>query len=218
MRCNVCNEDKEENQFQTYWHSTQKTTRTRRQCNKCFYGNRMKNNNPEKYYQDKPEYKKCIGCNEYKLIKKDFYTTSEGKIYLIRCKSCEMAKVKQERIEYLKSNCGSDQIKLKPNTYTDEYQRECTFAIMERLGYVYDTITGIWTKDGWKEIKDGKPYFPLVKGRKLRTPGVRVTKELYDKMVELRELGYSYQMIANELGVSNTNAFKYINNYYVKKY
>ena len=214
MKCNVCNEDKEENQFQTYWHSTQQKIRTRKQCTKCFYENRMKKNNPDKYYENKPEYRKCPSCKEWKLLATDFYLRQDGSLYINRCKVCEQAGVKKEREKYLKENCGSDQIKLKPNTYTDQYQKECTANIMEQLGYVYDTITGIWTKQGWKEIKDGKPYFPKI--TKYRKPVMRINDEAVLRMIELRKEGHSLQVIADQLGTSNTTVFVHLTKNYGK--
>ena len=86
MKCNVCNEDKELNQYQTYWHSTQQKMRTRKQCNQCYYNIRLRNKNPEKYYQNNPDYHKCNTCKDWKLIK-EFYTTND-KIYSHRCRVC----------------------------------------------------------------------------------------------------------------------------------
>jgi len=214
MECSVCKIDKEENNFQTYWHSSQNKMRTRKQCTKCFYENRMKNNNPDKYYENNPDYKKCHSCNEWKLIATDYYTTKTGKIYIIRCKDCEQKGVREDRQKYLRENCGSDQVLRKPNTYTDEYQKECTFTLMGQLGYQYDEITGIWTKDTWKEIKDGKPYFPKIV--KFKKPIKRIKPEMVIKMIELREEGYSLQMIAENLGTSNTSVFVHLNKHYGK--
>jgi len=161
MKCNVCSEDKELNQFQTYWHSTQQKVRTRKQCTKCLYHIKLKRKNPDMYYENNPNYHKCNTCKDWKL-KDKFYINTKDKIYSHRCRACTRELDHNKRREYLEQSCGSDLVKLKPNQYTDKYQKECTFNLMQQLGYTFDEPTGIWIKEGWKEIKDGKAFFPKI--------------------------------------------------------
>ena len=89
MTCNVCKQDKELNQFQTYWHSTQQKMRTRKQCTECLYQLKLKRKDPNKFYQNNPNYKKCNTCSECKpysefTISKN---TWDGKSYI--CCTCK---------------------------------------------------------------------------------------------------------------------------------
>lgn len=206
MRCTVCDQDKEINQFQTYWHSTQQKMRTRKQCTECLYEIRAKKN-PDKYYSNKPEYKKCMDCNEWKLIETEFYHRY-GKPYLNRCKGCELDIERTKRKTYLQENCGCDRIPPKPNVYSDEHQKACTFEFMKILGYKYDEPTGVWTKPGYKEIKDGKIIFPTLNVKAVTRRKISPTK--FDKIIILREQGLSYEKIAEQLGISDTTVYKHI--------
>lgn len=215
MKCNVCTQDKELNQFQTYWHSTQQKMRTRKQCKECYYNLRLKRKDPEKYYQNNPDYHKCNTCNDWKLVK-EFYTGGNDKIYSNRCRVCTKEYEHNKRRQELEQSCGSEKIKTTPNQYMDEYQKKCTFNIMELFGYTFDEATGIWTKEGWKEIKDGKPYFPNIdktKVYKSKQIGVKITQEMIEEILTLRRLGYGYNKIAARLGISDTSVFKYVKRY-----
>jgi len=209
MRCNVCEQDKELNQFQSYWHSTQQKMRIRKQCTECLYQIRMKKKNPDKFYQDKPEYKKCITCNEWKLGATEYYQKN-GKPYLNRCRQCELSIERNKRKEYLMENCGSEKIPPQPNRYADEYQKACTFHFMEMMGYIYDEPTGIWTKPGYKEIKDGKPIFPTLNLKSIIYKRNKISPTKLDRILILREQGFSYEKIAAELGISDTAVYKHI--------
>ena len=209
MRCNVCNKDKEQDQFQTYWHSTQNIKRTRKQCTECFYKNRMKKRNPDNYYQNNPDYKKCISCSQWKDINTAFYIRKarDGrKLYSNSCKVCKKTIQKETREEEKSFNCGSAMVPQKPNKYFDKYQKQCTFNMMELLGYTFDKPTGIWIKPGHKEIKDGKPFFPNLK----KQISKKVTLDMVNEMIELRKLGWGYQRIGYHLNISDTSVFKYI--------
>ena len=210
MKCNVCNKDKELNQFQTYWHSTQQKMRTRKQCTECYYNNRLIRKDPEKYYSNNPKYHKCNTCKDWKE-KKCFYSTN-GEIYNNRCKICTRELEQRKRQEYLEQSCGSDKILTKPNKYSDEYQKACTHQLMKALGYTFDEPTGIWVKHGVKEIVNGKPFFPNVgKSRKI---GSKITTKMVEQMLELYKSGWGYQRISQKLGCSDTSVFKYIKKLY----
>jgi len=210
MRCTVCDKIKEINQFQTYWHSTQQKMRTRKQCTECYYNKRLLGKDPEKYYQNNPNYKKCSTCSEWKLLSA-FYQ-KHGKPYLNRCKECEKNLERKKRKEHIMNNCGGDLVLMRPNKYTDKYQMACTFELMEALGYTFDEPTGIWIKPGVKELVDGKPVFLNVgKSRKI---GNKITTKMVDEMLELYKSGWGYKRISNKLGCSDTSVFKYIKKLY----
>lgn len=207
MRCTVCDKDKELNQFQTYWHSTQQKMRTRKQCTECLYQIRLKKKNPDKFYENNPDYKKCNTCNEWKLIETEFYHR-HGKPYVNRCRFCELEIDRNKRKEYLMENCGSDKIPPKPNHYADEYQKACTFHFMESMGYTFDEPTGIWIKPGYKEIKDGKIVYPTLNLKQLRRKKITPTK--IERIIALKDKGLSYEKIGQELGISDTTVYKYL--------
>lgn len=211
MRCSICDKQKETNNFQTYWHSTQQKMRTRRQCTECLYKKRMKNRNPDKYYQDKPEYKKCNTCFEWKLIDDGFYHRN-NKAYTNRCKQCELNVERDKRKQYLIDNCGSDMVLITPNKYVDEYQKNCTFNMMETMGYTFDEATGIWIKPGVKEILDGKPYFPKIK-KYVHKSGTHVTTNMLKEIIELRKLNWGINKIADKLKISDTTVYNHLKKY-----
>lgn len=208
MICTVCNKEKEDNQFQTYFHSTQNKFRTRRQCTECFYKKKLLKKNPDKYYSNKPEYRKCNTCFEYKLIAEGYYLRTDGSVYLNRCKECERALEHKRRELELSQTCGSDRVKVKPNEYTDEYQRACTFDLMEKLGYTFDDNTGIWIKPNWKEVKDGKPYFPKI--LTYLSPKSKMTKDMFEQMVHYHQLGKNNKWIGKKLKVSGSTIRIYL--------
>jgi hypothetical protein len=222
IKCNVCQIEKEDSDFQTYWHSTQQKTRVRKQCTECFYQIRLKRKNPDKLYKDNPDYKKCTKCEEWKPL--DEYYRKNGDKIFSRCKECERVKERSDRQKYrqieLEENCGSDKVNMKPNNYADKYQRNCTFTLLDRLGYIYNKEFGVWEKPGWKEVIEGKIVFPQIILKKkqqsafykqnVKKPDNMVTAEMYDKIFELRAKGYTYQKIGLELDISVTTVFKYV--------
>jgi len=206
MRCTVCDKDKELNQFQTYWHSTQQKMRQRKQCTECLYNIRLKKKNPEKYYQNNPDYKKCNTCSEWKLVETEYYHR-HGKPYMNRCRECELTLERSKRKEYLMEHCGSEKVSPKPNHYADEYQKACTFHLMEIMGYTFDEPTGIWIKPGYKEIMDGKPFFPTIKVTSINHRN-KVTPTKLQRIIELKSSGMDTKKIAEELGISEITVYK----------
>lgn len=207
MRCTVCDQDKEIKQFQTYWHSTQNKMRTRKQCTECYYQLRLKKKDPEKYYSNNPNYHKCNTCAEWKVIN-DFYQTSTGRIYSNRCRVCTKKLDDERRDIKLINNCGGEKVSPRPNVYSDKYQKQCTFEMMELLGYTFDEPTGVWVKPGYKEVKDGKIIFPTL--NLIQTVRKKITPTKFDRIITLREQGFSYEKIAEELGISDTTVYKQI--------
>jgi hypothetical protein len=147
----------------------------------------------------------CKICMEDKTLN-EFYL-SKGKPVELVCKVCEIERNRATRQEYLKENCGSEFVCAEVNKYADEYQKECTFNLLKQLGYLYDEETGIWTKPGWKEIKDGQPHFPNIifkRGRK------RITQEDKNNMKRLYAQGYSVDDISIEMRISDTSVYRYV--------
>jgi len=210
--CTKCKIEKELDQYQKYFHSTQQKWRVRGECTGCYYKTRLKRKNPNLYYENHPDYKKCRACAEWKLVD-DFHYHSRvtGSRFTI-CKICQK---EEDRIKYnqeLEENGGSTKILTKPNQYKDKYQKEQTFAVMEVLGYIYYEDKGIWLKPGVKELVDGKIVFPnLNKSNKNGAYNSKVGTNKIQLMKKYREQGYSYNKIADILDVSDTTVFKYTN-------
>ena len=210
--CTKCKNEKELDQYQKYFHSTQQKWRVRGECTDCYYKTRLKRKNPNLYYQNHPDYKKCRACTEWKLVD-DFHFHS--RVTGVRFNICKICQKEQDRIKYdqeLEENGGSAKIPTKPNQYKDKYQKEQTFAVMEVLGYIYYQDKGIWLKPGVKELVDGKIVFSKVsKNNKNGIYHSKVTPKKIMLMKEYREQGYSYDKIADILDVSDTTVFKYTN-------
>ena len=157
------------------------------------------------------EYKECTICKESKLIATDFYINEKGKLNSLRCKTC-YRKIRRDKYhKKVAEECGGKRVPATPNKYMGKNQKKCTFELMEILGYTFDKESGIWIKPGWKEVKYGKPVFLKIK-RKRKT-NYKVTKELIDRMLELRAKGFSFKGIARLLDISNTSVHKYVRQY-----
>jgi hypothetical protein len=201
--------------------------RQRKQCNECFYIIRLKKKNPDKYYEDNPNYRKCKICGEWKVLDEYYFHNKEKGTRANQCKPCVRLKENEDshkkRELELSESCGSERVKVKPNQYNDQYQKACTFSIMETLGYIFNEENGVWLKPGWKELNEnGKVIFPKILSRRKvkgyqiveyegRKPVNFVTPEIYDKIFELRANGYTYENIGKILNIGHTTVFKYVN-------
>jgi hypothetical protein len=222
MICSKCGIDKLEDQYQSYFHSTQQKWRTRRVCKTCFNEQKRKYKEstrkekiiqpvtpepPKIDYSTNPLYKNCMDCHEWKLISTDFYTRSDGTVYLNRCRQCEVELERNKRKEYLIDNCGSDKVLLTPNKYTDEYQKDCTFQFLKLLGYIYNEDKGIWTKPGVKELINGKIVFLNLKKTKHHLR--KVDQHVLDKIIEYKDKGLNFNIIARKLKLNSSTVRKY---------
>ena len=227
MICTKCNIDKPIDQYGTYFHSTQQKTRTRKYCKDCYKEQKRKYREsinlkeivqpvtpepPTIDYSTNPDYLKCIVCEEWKVIKEDYYLAKGGRPIYKRCKECQKEMDRQRTSNKLKDNGGSLMIGQKPGVFFDEYQRQNTFELMTLFGYLYDEETGIWYKHGVKEIVDGKPVFLKVKKRLHGTPK-KITKEIVNQIIELKRNNYTYASIARKLKISETSVQRYLHIY-----
>lgn len=170
-----------------------------------------------------PLYKTCRVCNETKSVDTGYYR-SGGLV----CKDCKKLKEndnrKDTRQKKLEEYGGSEYVRVKPNDYSDEYQRKHTFDVLEAIGWKFNTENNIWYKDGIK-TKDGVFINVIPKPVPQRKPRIRIRKKLgptfKDKMEELKrnniktiiELygdGYSQSVIAELYNVSRPTITKWI--------
>ena len=227
MICRKCNIDKPLDQYDTYFHSTQQKTRTRKYCNTCFKEQKRKYREsimlkeitqpvtlepPINDYSTNPDYHKCMVCEEWKEIKTEYYLHKNGRPTSQRCKECQKQMDRQKTATKREENGGSLMIPQRPNKYFDKWQKENTFELMQLLGYLFDEDTGIWYKPGVKEIVNGKPVFLKVKKRLHGTPK-KITKEIIYQIIELKKKNYTYASIARKLKISETSVQRYLNIY-----
>jgi len=211
MRCSKCGVEKDETNYQKYFHSTQNKWRVRKECTECLYKGRLKRKNPDLFYSQDPNYKKCKSCSEWKTHEEYYFHSKVTGVRFNICMVCQKEKDRRDREEELEMNGGSDKISPYPNNYKDKYQKEQTFFVMELLGYTYSEENGIWTKPGVKELVDGKIVFPKIKKRKRIGPyETKVNYQMIEQFVELKNRGWNSERIGDKFGVSDTTVFKYI--------
>jgi hypothetical protein len=228
MVCSKCSIDKQESEYQTYFHSTQSRWRTRKICRSCFnlqkkeYRVTIRNKKIIQPVEDmtpiqpiidhstNPDYKSCKECNEYKPLDMFHYFNKEKGLTFNTCKDCEKENDRIYNEQLKEQNGGSKMVGAKPNTYFDEYQKKNTFEVMTLLGYLYNEEYGIWTKLGVKTIEDGKPYFHFLKYYKKGNKGGMITQTERDKILEYREKGFSFKRISIITKISPNSIYKII--------
>ena len=161
-------------------------------------------------YSNNPDYKPCKECNEYKPIDSFHYFNKEKGLTFNTCKVCESEKDRLYYEQVKEQNGGSKQVPLKCNTYIDQYQKKNTFELMTLMGYLYNEEYGIWTKEGVKSIKDGKPYFHFLKYYKKGRKGGTITEVEKEKIIEYRKKGFSGKRISMITKISENSIYKII--------
>lgn len=155
-KCSKCNIEKELDKFQTYYHSTQQTTRTRGICTECFNQQKVERRKYLKELKDPTKYKECSKCQTIKPI--DEFTIGINKIRILpRCKMCYNIEQKEINRTKLINKGGNDRVRILPDQYEDDIQQKNTFEFLQLLGYIYDN--GIWIKPGYKEVVDNEIVF-----------------------------------------------------------
>ena len=176
--CYKCKIDKEDKEFQTYWHSTQQKFRIRKECTFCHNTQhnerrRLKRleskliqvsirpeiiqpvvTEPQPDLSSDKNYKQCRTCQQFKF-KTEYYSYSKrGKKSFLDCRICvnkkELARSRKEREKYLEDNGGSLYRKEKPGEWVDDYQKQATHNILKAIGWKLNEDNGIWWKDGIK--------------------------------------------------------------------
>jgi len=213
--CTKCKIDKEDKEFQTYWHSTQKKFRIRKECTLCHNTQhnerrRLKRLESKLIQVSQPDlstdknYQQCRTCEEYKLKTEYYRYNNLGKKSYLDCRICinkkEVERSRIDRLKELKENGGSYQHKVNPGEWIDDYQKEATYNILKAIGWKLNEENGIWWKDG---IKTSKGVFINIKSKKQIS---------FDKALELRNNGKTYKQIGKELSLSETTIIKWLSN------
>jgi hypothetical protein len=218
--CSKCKEERNDDEYYTYWHSTQQKYRTRHVCGIC---TRQQSKNYKLKVKEKPavvkqeETKFCTSCK--KDVPVSGYYEANLKFASGPCISCIRKNNEQKRYEKIMSEGGSERVCQQPNTYTDEYQKAQTFLVLERLGWTFNEDTSIWSKEGVKD-KFGKWINIIPQKRTNRRPnGIIVRKKhgVYNyikEIVEQKEQGMTYPELAYIYCCSHTTIRKIVNDFY----
>jgi hypothetical protein len=236
--CSKCNVEKELDQFQKYWHSTQQKERTRGYCTSCYYEQKklykesIRNKKIIQPVEDmtppvviEPVYdtnlfKCCKECGEWKLIDTDFYRHSK-KWPNARCKECEREIEKQKYEQEIEDKGGHDMCPVKVGVYADKYQQEQTEGFLTALGWK-KSENGVWWKEGFKTPEGiwlkrnnkGRKYKGrVIRGDKGIIRGIRVPEDIQLGIIEMYKEGSFQKDIIKKYSVCKQTIRKVIANY-----
>lgn len=236
--CSKCKVEKELDQFQKYWHSTQQKERIRGYCISCFYEQKrlykqsIRKENKTQPVEDmtQPEvieqvydtnlFKQCKDCKEWKLTDIDFYRYSK-KSSNARCKDCEREIEKQKYYQELDDKGGHDMCPAKVGVYADHYQQEQTEGFLTLLGWKKNS-SGTWWKEGFKTeegiwikrngLKRG--YNPRdERSDKGVIRGLRVPADIQLGIIDMYKEGHLQKDIIKRYSVCKQTIRKVVTNY-----
>lgn len=239
--CSNCKLEKPDEKYYTYYHSVQKKYRTRKICTDCTDEQKRQYRLKKKLlngivieepikeeivqpvvsesltdvFKDNPDYRKCTICHQYLEKETHFYRNKQTGYYHSMCKICHNRRHKEATQQYFaekkKNSGGSEKVSNRPNTYQDIYQKEQTFWLMNLLGWTFDEETGVWWKDG---IKDRLKQWDKLKNRvKIKAPKQPRKVIDIDKIIELKERGFSNTEISEKLDYTQVTIRKYLKIY-----
>jgi hypothetical protein len=240
--CTKCSIDKPIDQYFKEVRKSNGRTYYKKYCNDCFRKQsrdwKLRTNYksfqpkekqlPAPAIEDNPNFKKCNTCNEYKLIKDNFYLSSNKTSYSGRCKSCN--KIKER--EYQRENKGyGERYRQYPNEYINKEQRDNVFKIMNAIGWSFIEKYQIWIKPPFKTILDGQPHFPNIipkpTGRPRKEPiptktGRKniISKYLMDNFHEIKKYrgdGLTFYEIGCIYNCSSTTIKKVVKKYHERR-
>ena len=236
--CSKCKVEKELDQFQKYWHSTQQKERIRGYCISCFYEQKrlykesIKKEKIIPPVEDIPQpaileteydtdiFKLCKECQEWKLIDTDFYRHSK-KFPNARCKDCEREIEKQKYYDEIEQNGGHDRCPVKVGVYADRFQQEQTETFLTALGWKKND-SGTWWKEGFK-TEEGiwVKHNGLKRGYKPREErndkgvirGLRVPADIQLGIIDMYKEGSLQKDIIQKYSVCKQTIRKVVTNY-----
>lgn len=220
--CSKCGIERNDDEYYSYWHSTQQKYRTRLVCGVCTreQSKQYKLNRKNKPAVINEEPTQHCPCCKKDIVLSGYYESCKGRKGSY-CISCIRKNQNKRNYDKVMSNGGSERVPVQPNIYTDEHQKAQTFMVLERLGWVYND-NGVWSKEGVK-TKDNHWLNIIPSGYKKRRPnGVIVRKKhgvhkYIDEIVRQKEEGMTYEDLAYIYCCSNTTLRTIINTYYREK-
>jgi len=235
--CSKCGEDKRDDQYYTYYHSTLKKRYTRKVCNECMLkqGREVKArlrlrklnmtqvptepikvptivpNELIEDYSTNTDYKSCTACQNYKLLT-EFYQNKVTGYYHSRCKDCHRDYSNGKLVDYYqekyRTKGGSERILPKAGTFVDIYQEEQVSWLLRLIGW--DKHDNVWVKPGIKKVVDGKIVWDKIpKKEKVKKERPKHPR-LYDvdRIVQLRNSGLLLREIAAIMKISRPTVKK----------
>lgn len=223
--CNKCKVEREDNEFDKYWHSTRQQFYIRGICNPCMregykqYKLKVKQDKLLLDIHNNPDYKQCSSCMEYKTLH-EFYLSKTKKTVKM-CKSCYVKHYKEKAQQKMDDNGGPDTYYKEPDRYTSQLQKDQVFMVMESIGWTY--VDGVWFKKGIKELIDGNIVWPNIiptikkeKKRPLIPHGRKIKSGVWnntEKIVKMIEEGYTYFDVAETFDCSHTTIRSVVTRY-----
>lgn len=226
MVCNVCQVEKNESEFQKYWHSTQNKFRVRKQCSNCFYLKRKKVKLIEEPIEEEiippvedmeeiepfveevlpPTHKVCSRCEISKPLDQFGIYRNTASTRRARCHNCERIKEKEKYQIRVENRGGSSRIPVKPNKYADALQKQQVFEFLTLLGWNFNEANGKWWKPGVK-TEDGVFINIVVPEKaekvKIKKPRKQRIKTKWhqawlrkDEVKQLRKEGLTFEKLA----------------------
>lgn len=220
--CTKCKIERNDDEYYSYWHSTQQKYRTRLICSTCTrkqskeykLKRKLKNIIPEVV-----ETKYCPRCKQDLAIT-NFYESnlSNGR----PCISCTRKEYQASKYKKAMSQEGSGLVSKEPGTWMDDIQKEQVHMVLGILGWTYNEDTNIFSKEGVKD-KFGTWLNFIPTGYKKRRPnGVIVRKKhgvhkYIDEIIQRKEEGMTYEELAYIYCCSHTTLRTIVNTYYREK-
>jgi hypothetical protein len=220
--CTNCKVERNDDEYYSYWHSTQQKYRTRLICVICTREQskqykRNRKNKPAVINEEPTQH--CPQCKK-DLPLSGYYESGRG-VKGRYCKSCIRKNQNDKNYKKVMSEGGSERIPVKPNTYTDEYQKAQTFYVLEALGWKYND-NGVWSKEGVKTAdKVWVNIIPQQKRNK-RPNGVIIKKKhgvhnYIPQIIKQREEGMTYSDLGDIYCCSHTTIRMIVSKYYNEK-
>ena len=221
--CTNCKVERNDDEYYSYWHSTQQKYRTRLICVICTREQskqykRNRKNKPAVINEEPTQY--CPQCKK-DLPLSGYYESGRG-VKGRYCKSCIRKNQNDKNYKKVMSEGGSERIPVKPNTYTDDYQKAQTFYVLEALGWKYND-NGVWSKEGVKSADNVWVNIIPQPRRNKRPNGVIVRKKhgvhnYINEIIRKREEdGMTYADLAYIYCCSHTTIRMIISKYYNEK-
>ena len=221
--CSKCGIERNDDEYYSYWHSTQQKYRTRNVCGVCTRQQskqyKLNRKNKSAVVNEEP-LKYCPCCK--KDVPLSGYYKGGREINGRYCSTCIRKNQNDKYYKKVMSEGGSERCPVTVNTYSDEFQKAQTFLVLERLGWEFNEDTGIWSKLGVKDkFGNWVNIIPQPKRRK-RPTGIIAKKKhgVYNyipQIIEQKESGMTYGDLADIYCCSHTTLRAIVNNYYREK-
>lgn len=219
--CTRCKEERSDELYYSYWHSTQQKYRIRHVCNVCTRQQSRDYKLKRKNMQVKEVVatKFCVHCKEDVPVT-GFYEANL-KAPGSPCISCRRKQYEQKKYNQIMENGGSERVPPKPNVYTDQFQKAQTFMILEMLGWTYND-NGVWSKEGVKSADNVWVNIIPQPKRKRANAGLPIKKKhgvhnYIPQIIKQKEDGMTYADLAYIYDCSHTTIRMIVNKYYREK-